>query len=310
MKIIGKKGEWKTLSAIIISAIFAVVVLGFLLPPLARTMTREGDKKACQAWVSIQAGATPGGIPVKEINSACTTQKEEFETGDKEKLYESLAYSMYDCWDMYGRGKTDFLSDLKLPWEKYPFYCFICSRITVDKKGELDMDEFAEYLNTYSPPHHKQTYAQFFLDSDKSGITFGNPGEPYEKIILEPEVPLYVMFHVQKKMDISSGDAWKRLLSKFAVVGGVATGTASIPFVGKLLIGAVTKHPIGVLVASTMVAGGIIMSDAGEFYPSLAVVSGKDVTQDFCRDNIYYNPKKNLLSFLEKESPEKKGVLE
>ncbi|MBU1204033.1 MAG: hypothetical protein KKG60_03125 [Nanoarchaeota archaeon] len=289
-----KKGDWKALSAIILAVVFAIIVLGFLMPNLSSLMTSGSNKQACKTWVSLQARTKIAGFKVAEMKNPCITEKKDLKVNEEKpnEMYKSLADSMYDCWDMYGQGKIDFFSEWKTPFSKGPTYCILCSRITVDKQGTLDMKEFGEYLNSHNPPNHQETYAQFLLNSENGILDVGA-----NKISLDSNDPVYVMLRIVK----ANAHEWK----KAAVAGGVGTIIAGeLAFTGALLVGTGIGAPVGViaLAAGAIIYTTTVFSGAEVFIPTLTIVSGKDLVKQGCgENNIYYNPRKSLIPFLDKD---------
>ncbi|MFH1209164.1 MAG: hypothetical protein V1663_00020 [archaeon] len=248
----------------------------------------NSEKAACKNWVNLQASTKPAGIQVSSIKSPCVTFEETIKKDNNEQeIYETLARSMYDCWDMYGRGKIDFFSD----WDSFQgdTHCRICTKINVDQdiNGKINIDRFEEYLSKHNAPGHEESYAEFFLGSKNTKVDFGS-GD----INLDYSIPLYIVFTVSKSRG-SIGPSGGEL----AVAGGACWNAGQIglfigsffPIPGASIIGGVGGCALG-FVGSSIYS---VTSHKTVLHPSLIFFTGKEVIDIGC-DDTYYNPKKEL----------------
>lgn len=313
---IKKKGEWGKLQELILAAIFAVIIIGFLLPQISSIITTGSNTQACKTWVTLQSRAKVGGVTIKEITSPCITDRKELPS-NQEEIYQSIAESMYDCWDMYGQGKVDFFSDRKGIFEESDVYCYICSKTEVKDNVTIDLDKFGSYINSHNPPNTQNTYAQFLLESENAKVSFSEDGEQ-STLELDTESPLYVIFHVTKKPDYSDSSMYGHALVEtgLALFGldmfKSAPGASTAARLSKKLIlnaggrtllkGVKKAGPIGFGIIAAGTFATSLRSQAGEFYPSLVAISGKDVVKAGCdNDQIHYNPRKNILESIGKK---------
>jgi len=289
-----KKGTWDDLKKIILVLVFGIILIIFMIY-FSGFLGEGGDKAACKNWVNTQASLKLGGVVLADLKSPCITSKETIKDSDKNKIYEHLAGSMYDCWDMYGAGKIDFYGG----WFNTDTHCMICSEINVDekvtkKRPTIDIDDFEIYLSNHNPPNHGETYAEFFTGTESAYIDFGSGEIPLKK-----EEPLYIIFMITK------GDSPNALnnLGKGAIVGLVfptmgaaiggilgATIGSVVPVVGTASVGALGLK-IGFWAGAT--AGALTLYGKKSYvYPSLLLVTGKESFEKGCEDySINYKKK-------------------
>ena len=282
-----KKGAWGDLKNIILALVFGIILLLFTLY-LSGGLSDAGSKAACKNWVNMQSSAKLGGIELSPLKSPCITNEETIKDSDKDKIYEQLARSMYDCWDIYGEGKKDFYSDWD--WFGSDRHCRICSEIKVDekvtkKRSSMDIDDFEIYLSNHNPPNHEETYAEYFLGAENAKIDFGSGEFP-----LDSDVPLYTIFVVNKHRQAQEPLSWDTVIEGSFCIGAGKIGAT---------IGAFTPvTPVGgaMIGCGVGLLGGLFVSVAGHadvLYPSLFLVPNKEIIDKGC-DNIYYNPQKKL----------------
>ncbi len=114
----------------------AVILLGLVGVDLKDLLLSTGKEGACETSIfklSLKEKIFSGTI--NELR--CPTDKIEVH----EKAIETIAESMVDCWNRYGKGKRDFLSNAF----GIDSYCFVCSEVNVD--GTLNVNELIGYLN-------------------------------------------------------------------------------------------------------------------------------------------------------------------
>ena len=327
-----KKGDWSSFKNIIILLLVAAILI-----PLTYIILNEGSRSAdiaaCKNWVILQSSTkiVPGvGVLIKELNIPCTTFQDKAK-GEKYEVYETIAKSMYDVWNMYGRGEIDFLTD-KSWFAQFDsnVYCFIGDEISFDeniKINSMDVNDFEDYLSHNYPEKSESTYSEFFMKAENSDIDFGDG-----TIEIDPSEKLYIIYAVEKKspndlkgvgLNVLEGVALNFLgitLSKKAIPGigslstkKVFTGTFAQPrapaggttiggkfykagqFIPKsastTLRGAVGKLGTVGLVVGTIGTIAYVTSDQSIMIPSLLVMQGKDVIKAGCEAGIHYKPK-------------------
>ncbi|MFH1209165.1 MAG: hypothetical protein V1663_00025 [archaeon] len=325
-----KKGSFDDLKKIILTLLFGIILILFLYY-ISGGLGQSGDKSACKSWVTLRDSAKVAGIELAAIESPCVTSEETINKDDNsQEIKEELARSLYDCWDMYGKGEKDFFSD----WDFLgsDTRCMICSEINVDndvtKNIKVDLDEFEEYLSKHSAPGHGESYAEFILNAKNTKVDFGDGGY----LDLEKGTPIYVMFVVNKRrahsgqgvegffrdVGISFGKTLGTLVVGELAIPGVPKATGALVRKGVKIPYASGYKTTTVLVEETgqytnivtksskvvkggWIAGGVLLigtslhfaSDGSQLFPSLMLVNGGDI-KDECDPPLYYNPKKEL----------------
>ncbi|MBU2634199.1 MAG: hypothetical protein KJ674_03055 [Nanoarchaeota archaeon] len=289
-----KKGDWEDLKKIILVLVFGIILIIFMIY-FSGFLAGSGDKAACKNWVNTQASLKVAGIKLADLKSPCITSEETIKDSDKNKIYEQLAGSMYDCWDMYGKGKVDFYSDWV--WLGKDKHCMVCSEISIDekvtkKRPSINIDDFEMYLSNHNPPNHGETYAEFFLNTESSYIDFGE-GE----IELSSDKPLYSVFFIIKgEAPTMGGEAWEQI-KRNTLFAGVTVLTATAislafppiaPFILTTTAGFYTSLGVGLVSANAIEIG-----EKKYLYPSLLLVSGKEIVNR-CGSDININYKKKL----------------
>jgi len=289
------------ISNLIIAILVIAIILIYIGMNLIPTLSKASDKSSCKNWANMQSRASIAGVQLPSLlESPCVTSLGEIDTDKEAIVYNQLANSMYDCWDMYGEGKLDFFSDFD--WGSSDTHCLVCEEIEI-KKGldfTVDLDEFEEYLSNNNPPNHAQTYSEFFLGAENAKIDFGDKG------ILEVQggIPIYTMFVVNKR----SAGAEQGIEGMFLTIGNsfvktvttIVVGELSIPFLAKGTLkasGALAKHAVGgvkgnwIAAAVVLIAGTTTyaLADGSQLFPSLFLVAGEDLV-DQCKDT-FYKPK-------------------
>lgn len=236
------------------------------------------DKEVCRLSVVAMAKTkTPIIGTASPFDLNCKTRTEIIKEKDKEKIKEALANSMYDCWYQMAEGKFDFFSD----WDfgLSDSRCIICSINKFDEnawQGEMNVNEFEDYLNTKKIPIKKITYAEYFTGVENAKVDFGE-----EIMSLDKDNPVYTIFLVNKR------SSWIKQLGLGAGAVGIAGGQVILFKAGKTAVGKVVGKVVGTrlipfagwaLLAIDVVG---IVAHKTDFYPTLILTSGTEV-QNVC----------------------------
>ena len=290
-----KKGEGfadlKNIMIILLGAI-VIFIVSFMIFGYVRS---AADAANCNGWVLMKSQKIAGVIEVFDQPNPCITDTPVIESKDKTEVKKVLANEMFDCWKQYGNGKIDFFSDLDFGGSDT--YCYVCSRTNVEKdayQGELDINEFEEYLNTVKPPRLDMTYADYFIgaeagDAEHVKLDFGDGTIP-----IKSGTPLYNVFIVRKSGDGTLG-FFKRLGLSTTVIYGVgavactaatvATGGVAAPCFGFLFT---SGAAIGIISTSAVYSSGY----SSYYYPSLVMLEGDDLLKKGCdADHMHINYK-------------------
>ncbi|MBU0930126.1 MAG: hypothetical protein KJ623_03565, partial [Nanoarchaeota archaeon] len=111
----------ETLTYLII-AVVGLIIMAWATTSIADTIKSTTDKEACRASVELKAQTilkipVGGNVPLK-----CKSQELKITDKNQEKMKETIANAMYDCWYQYGEGKIDFI---KL-FSNTAVECYIC----------------------------------------------------------------------------------------------------------------------------------------------------------------------------------------
>jgi len=188
-----KRGEENNLTAtlfIIITSIAAFVIIIFFLIR-SDIINSQSEDKLCE--FSVLNRATVPESANNLIPLECTTKKicltggekcKEFigeervdsiklplnENEAKNKIEQTYATEMYNCWKMMGEGKLDLFSGgvaKAAGLEGIKRTCVICSRIALseNKKQLFYKTNVQEYLKKNQVPGSSQTYLKIFTDA-------------------------------------------------------------------------------------------------------------------------------------------------
>lgn len=297
---LNKKADVKAVAEIILVLIGLLLLYAIITSGYVPFLEKSGTSQACKNWVNLQSTSLLEEAHL--FKSPCVTTEDTIKSAKTEDdIYKKLADNMYECWDTYGRGESDFYSNFD--FGSADKYCRICSEIKISSdlpqdKRNVDIDKFEEYLTNNYPPGHKETYAEFFIKAENANIDFGSG-----KLNLDPEKKLYTAFVVYKKS--TPEDFWKLdslpTIKELgfgtggcvagAATGFIAGGLASLPSGGVLApilapLGAVGGCAFGFI-------GGDLLSVTGYsdyLYPSMTLFeSTSDQIQNVC-DYVYYKP--------------------
>jgi hypothetical protein len=212
-----KKGD----VGIIVKAILVLLAGGILLaifPVLFDDSAHAIDRTKCKTQVNLHSieileGKLPGEM------DQCETNHIEVKKDDEEEIKEILADEMYYCWDQFGEGKKDFISE----WRDKR-WCFICSRIDYDSGVQSDfptINNFDLYLRDNEFPYFSSNksisfYEYLFEENNVPGIN--------RDFKIDTGKTSYVVFFADKEKNWN--DMGKGL--GIGVGGGVALCAAGI----------------------------------------------------------------------------------
>lgn len=197
-----KRGQVRRELVLWIIALFVLLVFGFFVYYLNVKVPSLENKETCKNSVVLRAqwfskAAEAVYLPRPELK--CKTEKILIKTSNEEKIKERIANAMYDCWDMLGRGKMDFLGlrskNLVVPASQ----CVVCSVIEFNKnvKEKFDRIEgFAQFLQEKKVDNLNITYLEFFKNEKGAIYDVKNELETY----IYPKDKYAVVFMGLKKI--------------------------------------------------------------------------------------------------------------
>jgi len=230
----------------LIPAIVVIISAAIIIFFIAKFQFQSlSEKEACKQSVIFRSANIKNIVEGKMFFPLqCKTQEIQIKDSDEEKIKETIANAMYDCWDMLGEGKLDFLGSFlrEAPTKR----CLICSRIIFkenikDKVGEIP--NFYQYLATTIIPGKNITYASYFFG--------GNPVYEDKKFSIYTSQDYAVIY--QEISGVEKGEVIRQTMSDILVGGG-----AGFLFGGPL--GAVGGIAIGIVVSSVATAVDFIDS--------------------------------------------------
>jgi hypothetical protein len=193
MALLNKRGDIN----IIVFAILVLLAGGILLaifPALFNDVAHTMDRTKCETQVNLHSveifeGKLPGEL------DQCETNSFEVNEDDEEEIKKILADEMYYCWDQFGEGRKDFISE----WRTTGRWCFICSRIDYDSRVQSDfptIDNFDLYLRDNEFPYFTQNksvsfYNYFYED--------GNMPDLDKEFKIDTGKSSYVVFFADKE---------------------------------------------------------------------------------------------------------------
>lgn len=167
-----KRGVVRNEIVLWIVAILTLVILGIFVWIMYEKTPGIIDKETCRQSVIQRSNWLLGLLPQKP-SLKCKTNPVPVQTTNEEAIKRIIADEMFDCWDMLGEGKIDFLSDLSSEFslEKWGFKkakssCLICSVIYFDerlKNNPKNLD-LLYFLETTKMPRRNITYLEYFTD--------------------------------------------------------------------------------------------------------------------------------------------------
>ena len=235
--------EWM-IAGIIITLVVAGIIF-WVVPEIIKEGKQASLRESCKTSVLLRAKSKILGNPIlDDLN--CETNAFSIESKNEEIIKEQIATEMFSCWNMFGEGETDFLSDRD--FGKGDNWCHICSRIDFDNNVERDVpvvEDFDQYLRDEEIPIIGKSFYAYIYGEEQSELM-----EPFpEQYDIKTDETLYVVFFADKRVD------WSKNLgeSSLAALGGAV-----------LCAGGVILSPItfGTTAAIGCSAGGAIIGTA------------------------------------------------
>lgn len=282
----GRKGAWTPSHVLALSVITLVVmaILLLLYGQLGNITKRTGDKEACSQSVRLNAytklrtvtGADFGKYIVDQygnrVDLQCSTEYLKVRTDDPERMKETVAKSMMDCWQMYGEGELEVFET------RDNTYCAVCSRLEFEKEALLP--GFTRYLMDTPAPQQDITYLEYFKggaqrcggkilpERDTPDILEGSDLTKIDSI--DTGSPLAVLFVLGKNAYpngfVEAGEidtlAWGVGIGSFiGLVTGIvlcATGVGCVAGAPLLvMVGAIATTVAGSGIAGGVIGGGL-----------------------------------------------------
>ena len=144
-----KRGQ--SINYVILYLVIIGLIIAFLyfFDRFGKTVEGSTPAEICKSSVKIQASQHMGDLYV-DSPIQCPTQQVIIETEDKEEIMKELADDMFECWDMFGRGKLNLFPHIEGTTINY---CVICHHITFENKNVSInvLDDFNRFLMKEKP---------------------------------------------------------------------------------------------------------------------------------------------------------------
>lgn len=188
----GKRGEIRRAVVRWVITLLVLFVFSAFAYTIYNKAPAEFDKSACKLSIAQRGSWLIDKLP-REAKPPlqCKTQKIEIKTADENEIKRTFANAMFDCWDMMGQGKIDFLGQeiseilgTKDRDKATKSVCLICSTLTFDdklKKKPKTITGFPKYLEETKIPGRELNYSQFLLDKEDAAIELLDP--QYSRLI-------------------------------------------------------------------------------------------------------------------------------
>jgi hypothetical protein len=193
--LLNKKGNVSVITFAILTLLAAGVIV-FIIYPLFWDTAHAIDRSKCKIQVDLHStkvleGKLPGGL------DQCETNYVEVNEDDEEEIKKILADEMYYCWDQFGEGEKDFISE----WRNKR-WCFICSRIDYDMSVQSDfptISDFDLYLRDHEFPYFASNRSISFYEYLLEDGAMPNLNQDFE---INTNGTTYVMFFADKSRDM------------------------------------------------------------------------------------------------------------
>ncbi len=255
----------KVLMGFIIISIVAVVMFLFI-DKVRQEFGSLSEKELCKKSVELQA-KQKSFITVKgshltdtygnPVDLKCSTNYESIGSKDEGVIKRTIANSMFDCWDQYGRGEIEIFDT------RDQNYCVVCSSLEFTNKKEIN--DFTQFLVDNKPnAASEQTYFEYLTGikaEDNKVIEKYENSELKEKDVVDLTNPLAVMFVMDKnaypdaKLGVEEGKAVTTVVGAgggvlagfFTGIALCGTGIGCIAGAGIIVtaVGALTGYTIG-----------------------------------------------------------------
>lgn len=230
-----------------------LLVFGVFIYALYAKTPAVLDKEACRESVAKRGLWVINSLPddlKPEIR--CKTQDIVIKSANEGEIKKQIANSMYDCWDMLGEGKVDFLdTGAGFGFTNAESSCLICSTIKFSgsiKKSPKTIS-IGSYLKETKIPRKSITYLEYFTDQEGADLPAGFQISP-----IRTDQDYAVIF-----FRFESQDAWNLIARDAGIVGGtfflgsVAPGGRAVGGA----IGTVMKTPAGAIASIAALLGVI-----------------------------------------------------
>lgn len=211
MDLLNKKGRWMFLVQMVLVLIIAAIFL-MVFPTMLSDSDEVMDRSKCKAEVQVHAVKLLGGNVPGELTQ-CDPIEVEFDENDgEEAIMETMSYEMYSCWNRFGEGEVDFISN----WDGGDKKCYVCAIMDFDKNLQATTPEirgFDNYLRDEEFPYFKENKNVSFYE-----YLYGehNVESMSNEFIIDTKDTNYIVFFADKNTN------FKDVMKGIGLAGGGA----------------------------------------------------------------------------------------
>ena len=143
---------------IMLIAILSFFVIFTFINIVGDTVTSELEEQRCKSYLKAKSYSIAKMADfLMGLSNTCKVDDISSDVEKKEKVFELIAKRARSCWERYGSGELDFMSNYDTTGE----YCFPCSKIAFEEKNtNYDYEEFINWIQNNRPENNDKTYAE------------------------------------------------------------------------------------------------------------------------------------------------------
>jgi hypothetical protein len=209
MVLLNKKGRWMFLVRLVLVLIIAAIFL-MVFPTMLSDSDEAADRSKCKAEVQVHAVKLAGkGVAPGELTQCNPIEIEFDDKDDEDFIMETMSYEMYSCWNKFGEGELDFISN----WDGGK-KCYVCTIIDFDKEFQVTNPEirgFDTYLRDKEFPYFKENknvsfYEYLYGEHNVEGMP--------EEFVIDATDTNYIVFFADKTSN------FKDIMKGIGLAGG------------------------------------------------------------------------------------------
>ncbi|MBS3159825.1 hypothetical protein J4436_03475 [Candidatus Woesearchaeota archaeon] len=190
-----KKGIVTSTIIKLILLVITVMTLIGIFSYLFTTISQDTNKRAIQEWILMNSAVKQGTLDITEFSEvppiSMLHEKPISINADDLKIQENqkttgfnqkLADEVYDCWDAFFFGETEF----KALFSNTDLFCFPCASITSSEEIKSEkIKDFYKYLDLYPIKNGQSLYQSIYKNK---------PVQPNKNKEIELKENIYVYF--------------------------------------------------------------------------------------------------------------------
>lgn len=122
------------------------------------TVVDEVEEQQCSTYLQAKSSSIGKAEDFfLGLSDTCKTGNVESDKQEKEEVFREIAQRSRSCWDRYGSGELDFMSN----YDTTGKYCFPCTQMIFEEGDfEYDYREFIEWMQENRPEEEDKTYGE------------------------------------------------------------------------------------------------------------------------------------------------------